>query len=87
MNKKLLLKSLVILLIVFTGCAKNRTPEISIIIGDKIGTPAMHGVDKITAVLMQKKYTTKRQPRWMRRKEIRSFIFTRETAIRRLHSC
>ncbi len=55
MNKKLLLKSLVILLIVFTGCTKNRTPEISIVIGDKIGTPAMYGVDKITAALDAKK--------------------------------
>ena len=55
MNKKLLLKSLVILLIVFTGCTKNRTPEISIVIGDKIGTPAMYGVDKITEVLDAKK--------------------------------
>lgn len=55
MNKKLLWESLIILLIFSNSCINSRNPEITIVLYNKIGTPALYGVNKITEVLEAKK--------------------------------
>jgi hypothetical protein len=51
MKNNLFLKSLIILFTIFTACTKNKTPDISIVVSDTIGTAAMHGVDKLIEAL------------------------------------